>query len=178
MGRKIDHEIKINNLGAVQEKLLLSYENKSPSENWPAGAYKNYLRVYLPKGAKFISILKTDPNNSDIWTPFADNLVEFYEEYNKTVLGLLFEVPVKSKIKLEINYELLEKINLSAKINSYLLMVQKQPGIYSDDYSLVVSFPENLVPLRVIPKAVIGGGKLLINEKLNRDRIFQIDLAI
>ena len=178
MDRKVDHEIRINNQGAVQERLLLSYENKSPSENWPAGTYKNYLRVYLPKGTKLISILKTDPNNSDIWTPFADSAMEVYEEHNKTVLGLLFEVPVKSKIKLEINYELLEKINLSAKINSYLLMIQKQPGVYSDDYNLIVSFPENLVPLRVIPKAVIGGGKLLINEKLNRDRIFQIDLAI
>jgi len=178
MDRTIGHEIKISSQGTVQEKLVLNYENKSPSENWPAGTYKNYARIYLPKGTKLISILKTDPENSNIWTPFTDSAMEVYEEYNKTVLDLLFEVPVKTKIKLEINYELIEIINLSAKINSYLLMVQKQPGAYSDNYNLIISFPENLIPLRVIPKAVIGGGKLLINEKLDRDRIFQIDLAI
>lgn len=178
MDRKTDHQIDISNQGVVKEKLSLIYENKSPSENWPAGSYKNYLRVYLPYGIKLISALRTDPLNKDIWAPFNDDQIEIFDQSGKTVLGLFFEVPAGQKTKLEINYELGEKLDLTAKINSYLLMVQKQPGIYSQDYNLIVSFPQNLVPLRVIPKAVVGEGKLLINEKLTQDKILQIDLAI
>lgn len=175
--RKIDHEITLDAQGKVKETLEIIYENQSPSESWPAGPYKNYLRLYLPKGTKISSILTSDPGNPDLWLPFDLNLVDHSEEYSKSVFGFLINVPIKSKKKIAVSYELPGAIDLTKRLNSYLLMLQKQSGGYPSDYSLVFDYPPNIVPLRVIPTAKVGNQQLLITEKMTKDLIFQIDLA-
>jgi len=175
--RKIDQQVTIDDMGRVQEKLSLTYENLSPSENWPAGRYKNYLRVYLKKGAKLSSVFIDDPANPGLWLPFDQKYMDMSEEHGKTVHGFVFEVPIKSKRKIEINYELPEPIVLSTGPTSYLLMVQKQSGGFPSSYDLTISYPASFVPLRVIPSAIVGNQQLLISTKLNKDLIYQIDLA-
>lgn len=175
--RKIDHQITLDAEGRVKENLEIIYENQSPSENWPAGPYKNYLRLYLPKGTRIREILVSDPNNPDLWLPYDLNLVDNSEEYGKSVFGLLLNVPIKAKKKVAVSYELPGAIDLSKRLNSYLLMLQKQSGAYPSSYSLIFNYPSNFIPLRVIPSAVVGNQQLLVNEKLDRDLIFQIDLA-
>jgi hypothetical protein len=175
--RKVDHQIKIDEKGKAEEKILITYDNQSPSESWPAGRYKTYLRLYLPKGARLTSSLITDPKNPSLWLPFDMKYFNNTEEHGKNVFGYLIEVPIKSKRQIEIKYENLQTVNPSQKINSYLLFIQKQPGAYPSDYTLTFSYPQNLVPVRVIPSAVVGNGNLLVTSKLNKDRVFQIDLA-
>ena len=175
--RKIDQQVTIDDMGKVQEKLSLTYENLSPSENWPAGRYKNYLRVYLKKGAKLSSVFIDDPANPGLWLPFDQKYMDTSEEHGKTVHGFVFEVPIKSKRKIEINYELPEPLVLSSSPTSYLLMVQKQSGAFPSSYELTISYPASFVPLRVIPSAIVGNQQLLISTKLNKDLIYQIDLA-
>jgi len=175
--RKIDHQITLDALGKVKGNLEITYENQSPSENWPAGPYKNYLRLYLPQGTSISSVLVSDLSNSDLWIPYDLNLVDSSDEYGKSVFGLLINVPIKSKKKVAVSYELPNQLDLSKKINSYLLMLQKQSGAYPSDYSLVFNYPANFIPLRVIPSAVVGDQQLLISDKLTKDLIFQIDLA-
>jgi len=175
--REIDQQIVVNNQGKVEEKLTLTYENQSPSENWPAGHYKNYLRIYLKKGTILTSVFVSDPVNPGLWLPFDGKFLDSSEEHGKSVYGFLFDVPIKSKMKIEINYELPDSLNLSGKLTSYLLLVQKQSGTFPSSYSLSVSYPGNFVPLRVIPSAVVSSQKLLISEKFNKNLIFQIDLV-
>jgi hypothetical protein len=175
--RKVDHQIKLDEKGKAEEKVLITYDNQSPSESWPAGRYKTYLRLYLPKGARLTSSLITDPKNPSLWLPFDMKYFNNTEEHGKNVFGYLIEVPIKSKRQIEIKYENLQTVNPSQKINSYLLFIQKQPGAYPSDYTLTFSYPQNLVPVRVIPSAVVGNGNLLVTSKLDKDRIFQIDLA-
>jgi len=175
--RKIDQQISLDNQGRVKEKLEITYENQSPSENWPAGRYKNYLRVYLPRGARVTSILTSDPVNPGLWLPLDTRFLDISEEHGKSVFGILVEVPIKSEKKIEISYDLPVSLDLSKKLGSYLLMIQKQPGVYPSPYSLTVNYPANFIPLRVIPSAVVNEGKLLITGKLDRDLIFQVDLA-
>lgn len=175
--RKIDQQVTIDGVGRVQEKLSLAYDNLSPSENWPAGRYKNYLRVYLKKDAKLSSVFIDDPANPGLWLPFDPKYMDMAEEHGKTVYGFVFEVPIKSKRRLEINYELFEPIVLSSKLTSYLLMVQKQSGSFPSSYDLTISYPASFIPLRVIPSAIVSNQQLLISAKLNKDLIYQIDLA-
>lgn len=175
--RKIDHQIAIKDTGKVEEKLTVTYENQSPSENWPAGDYKNYLRLFLKKEAKLTSVFISDPKNSGLWLPFDGKYIDSAEEHGKAVYGFLVEVPIKSKMKIEINYELSDSLDLSKRLTSYLLLAQKQSGAHLSDYSLTVSYPGNFVPLRVIPSAVVGNQKLLVTKRFNKDLIFQIDLA-
>ncbi|MGI5826154.1 MAG: DUF4012 domain-containing protein [Patescibacteria group bacterium] len=175
--RKVDHQIKIDEKGKAEEEILITYDNQSPSESWPAGRYKTYLRLYLPKGARLTSSLITDPKNPSLWLPFDMKYFNNIEEHGKNVFGYLIEVPIKSKRQIEIKYENLQTVNPSQKINSYLLFIQKQSGAYPSDYTLTFSYPQNLVPVRVIPSAVVGNGNLLVTSKLDKDRVFQIDLA-
>lgn len=177
MKRVVDHEITIGDLGKVQEKLTLEYENQSPSDNWPFGNYRNYLRIYLPQRTKLVSALATDTENDNLWVPVDSSLQEIFDEHGKAVFAFMLNIPAKSTKKLEITYNLENGLDLSKKINSYLLLVQKQSGSYSDVYNLTFNSSKELVPLRVIPKAIVDDGKLIIGEKINKDKIFQIDLA-
>lgn len=177
MKRNVNHEITIDELGKVQEKLVLEYENQSPSDNWPLGKYRNYLRIYLPQGTNLVSALTTDTENNGIWVPVDSSLQEVFDEHGKTVLAFMLDIPAKSSKKLEVTYNLANGLDLSKKINSYLLLVQKQSGSYSDVYNLTFNSSKELVPLRVIPKAIVDNGRLIIGEKINKDKIFQIDLA-
>ncbi len=175
--RKIDHLISLNREGKIEEKLTLTYDNQSPSESWPAGRYKSYLRLYLPLGTKVTSVLMTDPKNPGLWLPFDWHFFDSSEEHGKSLFGFLFEIPYKTKSKIEIKYELDRPVDLSKKLTSYLLLLQKQSGAYPSSYTLSFLYPENLVPVRVIPSAVVGDKQLLVTAKLDRDLIFQVDLA-
>ena len=46
--RKLSYKATLDNARS-QGEITLAYLNKSPSNDWPAGTYKNYIRVYLPK---------------------------------------------------------------------------------------------------------------------------------
>jgi hypothetical protein len=98
-------------------------------------------------------------------------------EMGKSVLGLLVEVPIKTKRMIEIKYELPQQIDFSNKLISYLVLSQKQSGAYPSVYNLEVAYPSGFVPVRVIPSAVVQEKSLLITSKLNKDLIFQIDLV-
>lgn len=174
--RKVEQKIEIDEQGRVSEKLTLDYDNQSVSEKWPFGTYKVYLRVYLPKAATLGSILVND-DQLGLWQPLDSKSIEITEEFDKILVGLYFEVPAKTKKKVDLNYELGESFVFTEKVAPYLLMVQKQPGIGLLDYSLTFTAPPGAVPLRVLPKAVVSEKQLLISEKLEGDRVFQIDLA-
>jgi hypothetical protein len=175
--RDIDHSIKIKENGKVEEKLTLTYENTSPSDNWPGGRYKTYLRIFLPQGTVLTSVLNTDPQNPNLWLPFDNSLKDEAMGSGKSIFGFIVEVPIKTTRKIEIKYELPESVDFSNKLISYLVLSQKQSGAYPSVYSLEVTYPSGFVPVRVIPSAVVGEDKLIISDKLNKDLIFQIDLV-
>ncbi|HUV72411.1 MAG TPA: DUF4012 domain-containing protein [Clostridia bacterium] len=175
--REIKHEIVLGEEGNLEEKLTLSYENKSSSNTWPAGQYRAYLRLYLPQGTRISSVLTTDPQNPSLWLPYENRYLDYFQEHDKSVVGVLLEVPIQSKRILEVKYELAQNFELSSRVNTYLLMLQKQSGAHASNYSLTFSYPKGFVPVRVIPSAVMGSGQLLVTEKLDKDKIFQIDLA-
>lgn len=175
--RQINQEVDLSSEGTISEKLILTYDNQSPSESWPAGPYKFYLRLYLPLGTRLTSVLANDPANPGLWLPYDARLLTMEEEHGKSLFGFLLEVPIKSQKKIEISYELPDKFDFTGRVSSYLLLAQKQSGAYPSNYTLNFLYPPNLVPLRVIPSAIIDGQKLLVTRKFNQDLVFQVDLA-
>jgi len=175
--RKVDHQIIINNQNKVSDKLTITLENQSPTDNWPFGKYKTYLRIYLPKEINITSILTTDSENPDLWIPYDAKQAEIGEDHGKTLVGLYSEVPGKTIKKIEIDYDFSQNLALTKRITSYLLMIQKQPGIGEFEYNLSVLFPSSLVPVRVIPNAEVRNGQLFISGLIDKDKIFQIDFV-
>lgn len=174
--RIIDQKIEINKEGKVSEKLLLEIENQAITEKWPFGTYKDYLRIYLPKNTNINSVLV---NNSGInlWQPVESKKIRIFEEMDKKVIGIYLEIPVKTKTKLELTYDLEKPFVFSQKVTPYLLMIQKQSGTGILDYNLTFKPEKGAVALRVIPKAIVGEESLLVSEKLSSDKVIQIDLA-
>lgn len=177
VSRNVNHKISLQEDGKLKEKITLSYQNESSSESWPLGTYKNYLRVMLPRFVKIENVLLRSSKNGNSWQAIDEKQLTLSEEYEKTVLGVLVEIPAKSVVEMEINYELNEGFELNQKVNSYLLYVQKQSGEFSSVYNLTFSYPDGFTPLRVLPKAKASTGLLVVQEILDKDKIIQIDIA-
>lgn len=177
INRQVEQKIEVGIDGRVLEKLTLSYTNQSLSENYPFGAYKNYLRIFVPRRAILETVFVSDLTNGGSWIPLENKKIEVTEGYEKTIFGLYLEVPAKSKKTIEINYRLPVSVDLSGKIYSYVFFWQRQSGDYFSKYNLIFSYPEGGIPLRVIPQARVGSNQLTVSGVLDRDKIIQIDIA-
>jgi hypothetical protein len=168
--RSLTQQARIAADGTMEERLQIVYQNESPSENLPAGRYKNYLRVYTPKGtvlqeAKIDDqVLKTEE-------------VKTEEIDDKTVFGFLVEVPIKEKRKVEITYQLAKKMNLAETEMSYFLLVQRQSGSNKDDFHLWLTYPPGISPSKIYPQASLGPQTIFFQPKLEQDLLFRVDFT-
>ena len=161
--RSLEQTVKIGQDGKVSERLIINYENQSPSEIFPAGRYKNYLRIYVPKGST-LGECKIDSEECKI---------DQTEEHQRTVFGFLVEVPVGEKQKVEISWGL---PNLFEK-GEYVLLFQKQSGSARDNLSLSISYPKNLTLMETQPSALTGTGIIIYNTNLSRDLVFRLNFS-
>ena len=166
-------DISPNVVGRI---LKINYENTSRDNSFPGGDYKNYLRVYLPKNVNLSQISLTDGNNSNLKKIYTNDELRIREVEGKKEVGLLVTVPALSKKTLEIRYssenKMLDKNNFS-----YLNYVQKQSGFGDTGLVTLVSFPSDWQPVQVEPQASMVGGKLLFNQKLDKDIKMGVELG-
>jgi len=134
--RSLDQAVVINSNKEVSDTLQITYENQSPSEVFPAGKYRTYLRVYVPKG----SVLKNCQIDNVVCKP--DQTLE----HDRTVFGFLIEVPVKEKRKITLSYTLAQPVAAE-----YIFYLQKQSGINKDNFSLSINYPANITLESLIP---------------------------
>ncbi|PJE67617.1 hypothetical protein COU95_01445, partial [Candidatus Shapirobacteria bacterium CG10_big_fil_rev_8_21_14_0_10_40_9] len=161
--RSLEQTVKIGQDGKVSERLIINYENQSPSEIFPAGRYKNYLRIYVPKGST-LGECKIDSEECKI---------DLTEEHQRTVFGFLVEVPVGEKQKVEISYNLPETF----AGGEYVSLFQKQSGSARDNLSLSISYPKNLTLMETQPSALTGTGIIIYNTNLSRDLVFRLNFS-
>lgn len=104
----------------LNEKLTIDYKYPRRGDNCSlertgglclAGIYKDWIRIYVPKGAKLIK-------SSGAEVPFRAT-----EDLDKTVFEGFFTVRPEGTAKLEIEYSVPLKVD-----NEYRLLIQKQPG--------------------------------------------------
>ncbi len=158
---------------AVKHHLVINYENTSRSSAWPAGNYRNFMRLYLDPKTKVEQIVSYDPR-----TPSnkKDLSFETEEEQDKLVVGFLLEVPINSRRSLEIWFS--KSTNFSSESWSYSFYLQKQSGFGSTPYSLYLTFPENWQPLQVSPVATLIANKLLFNQQFDQDLKFTVEFGL
>jgi len=172
--RKISQNVFIENDGKVSEKVSITYKNTATKDAWPGGDYKNYLRFILPKGANLLLISingkeqKTTKAITDPATYEAKNFyppkeleVERVEENGKTIYGFLIIAPINSFTTITASYDLPGKISLNEPLNSYDLMLFKQPGTEDDLYNFSLSYPDDIKML----KSFSSRGESLINKE-------------
>ncbi len=127
----ITSKTKINNDGKVSRQVVVEYRNPYPHSdcNLERGGLclnatlRNWIRVYVPKGAKLIN--------------FQGSLkkVQTYDDLGKTVFEGYLEVPTQGKAQVNISYLLPANI----EIKNYRLLIQKQPGTHNQRLKVEVN---------------------------------------
>ena len=149
--RRIDYNLNIQKDGSSLATATIDYNNTSPAESWPAGTYKNYLRLFVPRRSKLKSV-KINDKKVDLDTIDIEHL-----DYH-TSIGFLVSVPIKSKSQVKVSYELPQKLEFerSDPQTQYKLLIQKQPGTGPDPINITINYPAYLKPLDITPTDIIS----------------------
>jgi hypothetical protein len=165
--RSIDQTIDIGTqtLGRV---VKISYENTAKNNSWPGGDYKNYMRVYIPASSNLAEVSVTDMGVNGLKTIYSGDNLKVALNKGKKEIGFLVEVPAGKKRVVELRY--VDQIDLTNKDKfSYLHYIQRQSGFGDTGLVTLVTMPNEWQVGQVEPAASLVGGKLLFNQKLDRD---------
>jgi len=163
--RALSEEMEVENDGRIKKSLKISYQNKSPSAHFPAGDYKNYLRILVPQGSELEKVF------IDSWE-LEKEKIDVSNISQKTSFGFLVNVPVGEKKEVEIRWSLPEKIEFAEKVQ-YLYFIQKQSGVKPEKYSLKVVPPLGVAVIPVWPVAKVEGGNYLFSPDFSSDLPFE-----
>ncbi|MFH1289620.1 MAG: DUF4012 domain-containing protein [Patescibacteria group bacterium] len=166
--RKVSHQVNLGKNGEITEELQIIYQNNSKTEIFPGGSYKNYLRILVPGGSEIEKVLIDDQE-------VKEKSIFVTDISGKTSFGFLVNVPIMEKMEVRVKYSLAEKFDLSKK-NKYLLYLQKQSGIEDKIFDLVFNPKGDTLVESTKPKASIVSGLAVFSTKIDKDRVFEIDL--
>lgn len=164
--RNLTHQVSFEPDGKVKENLRIEYHNQSQSEIFPAGRYKNYLRILVPEGT---TLQKVTVDGKEI----DEDKIDEEEINGKIAFGFLVEVPIESKKVVEINYQLANRLSLEEG-SHYLLYLQKQPGIEDDVFNFWFIPPVKAKVVSAKPQANMASGLLVFTPKLDQDLVFEV----
>lgn len=153
--RAIEEVITLNKDFSADHTLKLHYTNTSTSSSWPAGAYKNYSRLYLPAG--------TTLNSLQVGDKILDaKSYTLTLEHNKTVIGFLVNVPIASSLDVVATYQTAPTVSVTTG-PTYTWYWQKQPGTGNDPITLLLNYPMYLHPQVISPQADLATQQLKFN---------------
>jgi len=164
--RSLTHQINFDSKGRVKETLRIDYHNQSQSEIFPAGKYKNYLRILTPKGTKLEKVLIDSKE-------LEKEKIDETEISERTAFGFLIEVPIQTKKTVEISYRLAEKLAIGSD-DRYLLYLQKQPGIEDKVFNLWLVPPAKAQVVATQPESNFASGLVVFTPQFNQDLVFEV----
>jgi len=171
--RNIEQLVEINKQN-VARTVKINYENTAKSSSFPGGDYKNYLRIYLPTDVNLSQVTIYDTNNINQKKVYSNEEIKVQEINGKKEVGFLVTVPILSKKTVEISYSSQNSLTNSF---SYVNYIQKQSGFGDTGIVSLVSYPDGWQPLSVEPQASVVSGKLLFNQKLDKDIKIGVELG-
>ncbi len=158
---------------SISHQATINYHNRAISDSWPAGRYKNYLRIYLPFNALPTKIASVSQGQDTEITGY-----ESFRENGFLVIGLVLEVPVGESKMIKIEYNLPTNFQ---SVESFIFKTIKQPGT-NDTYSIELNsrFPARLVKFSGIDassqsQTLTPGEPLRYNTPLTRDSILEVN---
>lgn len=199
LSRSVAVNALIGKAGEVENRVVVRYQNNSPSVSWPGGTYKNYLRFLVPVDAQLVGFDLGDgrkPRISEVLTADVLSQVpadQFLVFQNRELsgrskgasdsallsFGAYFEVPVGETRTVTFAYRPSFRVDLAAEEPSWSLTFLRQPGTGLDPLELVVDYPAFLQPLEGSwpseVKVLVLPQKLDYNTDLSRDRKIQIN---
>ena len=168
LDRKFNLETVISKDGEVSHRLRISYTNRSPQDTFPAGKYKNRMRIYLPNGSKLTKVLWGESNIISDVTGFVD--------YGRAGFSFLLELAPKEQKTLVLDYQTSLKLNFVGDKASYRLDVVKQAGTDQDPFVWSVTYPINM---RLVSNQAqkISPQEYSIQTDLSTDKTFKLEFS-
>lgn len=123
---KVKQTVKKGKNGSLEKKLTIDYKYPRKMDNCSlerkgglclAGIYRDWIRIYVPKGSKITKVEGIDLTES--------------EDLGKTVFEGFFELRPEGALKMEIEYTSPVKVN-----GDYRLLIQKQGGVEGHSYEI------------------------------------------
>ncbi len=139
--RKVTQEVDLSDTNILKEKVTIGFKNTGkyqegrPPFFW-GGTYVNFLRIYFPLAA---SLMKVSVGGQPVSQK--QMLFEKKEEQGLRGVGFFVRIPTQTEKTVEITYEV-PVLSPGNQVN-YHLILQKQPGIESFPYSLLVKAQNN-----------------------------------
>ena len=131
-----DQIIDVKSDGSVEKTLTISYKNPAPASNCNLeagelclnGLYRDWVRIYVPKGSVLESV-----DGSEIGP-------KTYEDLGKTVFEAFYGD--KAPLRPEGTAKLVFKYKLPFKVDTtqpYKMLIQKQPGTYGYENTITLN---------------------------------------
>lgn len=120
------------NESSLISRIAVDYVNTSPEDTFPSGIYKDYVRVYVPKG---ISLSFVRINGAEVQSQVATYGMD------KEEIGFAFDLLPLAKKSIEIEY--VQPLSLDSKKTFYQLLFQKQAGDYIGSLHLSFDRPQD-----------------------------------
>lgn len=159
-------ETVVGKEGEIRHRLRISYMNRSPSDAFPGGKYKNRMRVYLPFGTKLTRALWGESDITKSVTSFVD--------YGRSGFSMLLELNPKEQRNLVLDYAVPVKVEFKDNLASYRLDIIKQAGTLNDPLAWVISYPINY-RLTSSPTTAISPQEQTISTDLSSDKSFEVE---
>jgi hypothetical protein len=171
--RDINLEVSMSE-NSIDRKLTIEYENTAQTANWPAGNYKNYMRLYLPLDAQIGEIVVAEPGGGRIL--YDSSLISIKNYANKKEVGFLVEVPVGKKRVLELNYRSGLSVDPGERF-SYLMYAQRQSGLgRKTSFGLKLDVGNKWSVSQVHPEAVVKAGGVVWADDFRKDVSLGVEL--
>lgn len=166
LDRNYKLETVVGKEGEIRHRLRLSYTNRSPSDAFPAGKYKNRMRVYLPMGSKLTRALWGETEITKQVTSFSD--------YGRAGYSMLLELSPREQKTLVLDYAVPVKLEFEGNLAKYRLDIIKQMGTLKDPLEWSISYP---ISYQLVSDQVkkIGPQETSISTDLSRDRSFEVE---
>lgn len=126
MTQQVDQSLIRLEDGTWRKTVSIKYYNPQKYDNWLSAVYRDFVRLYVPKGSKLVSVTGTNhiwskPNQSSkrIQNPAG------WIESDKTVFGAFFSLEPQKERILTFVYDLPEG---TVEEGEYKLLMQKQSG--------------------------------------------------
>lgn len=166
--RKYNLQLALSKEGKLNHQLKITYKNTSPGNAFPAGRYKNRIKIYTPLGTK---LNRASLGDSDITSSFVS-----FSDYGRTGFSSLIEIPAREQKQLTLEYELADSLNFKDNNVIYKLEIFKQPGTMADPLDFVLNYPINYKLEEKPQVSTSGVQEVKIQTDLLTDRVFQFKI--
>lgn len=163
----------IDSLGNITNDLKITRYH-SGSYTWPNGSDQNFVRVLVPAHST-LSTFEALAGNFQVWHDRGlKNGLPYYigEEAQKAKISFWMTTEPGATSEAKMSYLPAYKVNTKDSF-VYELLLQKQPGVESENISLQIDFPSDFVPENVLNYDK-ENHRLNLDFKLTKDKLIQI----